>query len=87
MIEIAKRIHPNPSALTQGALKMHARNIAQVMGYQLNTPSDFVICWTPGGLEQGGTRTAIVFAKENNIPVYNLFNDGVEELIYQHINK
>ncbi|GAG46694.1 unnamed protein product, partial [marine sediment metagenome] len=39
-------------------------------------PVDFIICWTPGGREVGGTAQAIRIAKANHIKVFNL---AVEE--------
>jgi len=71
--ELVSRIHPAPGALSVGSWKLHMRNCNQVLGQDLKTPSDFLICWTKNGQEVGGTRTAIVLAKQNNIPVYNLF--------------
>jgi len=71
-LAIAERIHPNWSALKDEWKKLHARNVKQVLGDDLNTPSDFLICWTDKGEKKGGTRTAIILAEENNIPVFNL---------------
>lgn len=51
--------------------KLHARNCYQVLGKDLNTPSSFVICYTPKGAPVGGTRTAIKLAEMNDIPVFN----------------
>ena len=69
---IASRIHPAWNRLTAGAKKLHARNIHQVLGDDLKTPSQFLICWTRGGEPIGGTRTAIICAEMCHIPVYNL---------------
>lgn len=71
-MKIAKRIHPNWDAMGDFGKKLHARNIKQVLGNNLDTKSDFLICWTLDGKKIGGTRTAIVCAEENNIPVFNL---------------
>lgn len=54
------------------ALKLHARNVFQVLGKDLQTPSKLLICWTKGGKDVGGTATAIKLARMNNIKVYNL---------------
>lgn len=70
--EIAKSIHPNWKTLSYGAKKLHARNVHQVLGLDLQTPSKFVICWTKKGESVGGTRTAIELARKYNVPVYNL---------------
>lgn len=73
-MEIAAAIHPAWERCSQGARKLHARNIHQVLGPELNRPSDALICWTRNGELVGGTATAIRLAMRNNIPVYNLGN-------------
>lgn len=80
MIEIAKKIHPKWDALTPGGQKLHARNIGQVLGYNLNVMSSFLVCWTEDGKDSGGTRTAIVLAKSLQIPVFNLYNPNIPAL-------
>jgi len=70
--EIAERIHPAWNRMGKFGKGAHARNICQVFGLTLDKPVEFVICWTPNGKKVGGTRTAIVCAEENQIPVYNL---------------
>lgn len=77
---IAESLHPKWSELSQGAQKLMARNCCQILGQDLNTPSDLVVCWTKGGQEIGGTALAIKLAKKLNIPVFNFGSDGEEEL-------
>jgi hypothetical protein len=72
---IASRIHPTWDRLGDPAKRLHARNIHQVLGDDLKTPSRFLICWTEDGQLIGGTRTAIVCAKTYKVLVYNLGND------------
>lgn len=74
--KLVDEIHPAPHMLTYGARKLHMRNCYQVLGQDLNSPSSFVVCWTKGGKDIGGTRTAIMLARKYNIPVCNL---GIEE--------
>ena len=65
--------------LSQGALKLHLRNVNQVLGADLNTPSKFLICWAKmdkQGSPIGGTRTAWKIAEKYGIPCFNL---AVEE--------
>lgn len=77
---LASTIHPTWNKLSKGARSLVSRNMHQVLGQDLNTPSEFVICWTPDGCssektysrETGGTGTAITLASRNNIPVINL---------------
>lgn len=87
----AKKAHPYFEKLGDFARSAHARNAHQVLGDKLNDPVKFVVCWTPDGAEStdechstdvtGGTRTAIVIATMNNIPVFNLARpDGLSRL-------
>lgn len=75
-IQMASKFHPFYHNLKQGGQKLHARNCYQILGEDLKTPSEFVICWTPNGLETGGTSQAIRIAKAYKIKIYNL---GKEE--------
>jgi hypothetical protein len=59
--------------LSYGAKKLMARNCHQVLGQDLKTPVDFIVCWTKNGNINGGTGQALRIAKKLNIPVYNLF--------------
>ena len=69
---MAAEHHPNWDNLSQGARKLHARNSHQVMGQDLNSPSQFVLAWTPGGKGEGGTGQAIRLAKANGVQVLDL---------------
>lgn len=78
--EIAKQFHPYWHNLKQGARKLQARNSHQVLGKDLNTNSDFVICWTKNGKLKGGTSQALRIAMHYNIPIFNfgLYTDNLE---------
>lgn len=87
--QIAKQFHPAWNKLSNYAKKLHARNVFQVLGKDLNTPSRFVLCWTPDGCEShkqrsiktGGTGTAISIADYHNIKVINLYNSySIEDI-------
>lgn len=75
--QIAQKYHPYWHNLKQGARKLQARNSHQGLGKDLNTPSDFVICWTRGGKGSGGTGQMIRLANDYNIPVFDAgkYND------------
>lgn len=70
--EIAEEHHPYWHNLSDGARKLQARNSHQVLGWDLETPSKFVICWTKGGKGSGGTGQAIRIAKHYNIPIFDV---------------
>lgn len=48
---------------------MHARNMHQILGIDLKTPVDMVICWSPG---HGGTEQALRLARAYGIHIVNL---------------
>ena len=77
-------IHPKGQYLRGFAREAHIRNVYQVLGLDLKSPSNFLICWTPldfDGEPTGGTATAWKLAKVHKIPSYNLFvEDDLERL-------
>lgn len=70
--KVAASIHPMWTACDEYVRKLHGRNVQLVLGEKLDTPSEFVIAWTPEGTDRGGTRTGLVLAKNNSIPTFNL---------------
>lgn len=82
-LKIAEGLIPWWQKMDDYAQKLHARNVQQILGKNLDSPVKFVLCWTPDGKEIGGTRTAIVLAHEHHIPVFNFFNEQktLEQLI------
>ena len=77
---IAAEHHPAWDRCSEYARKLHARNVFQILGSDLSSPSKFVICWTPDGcynhatrsIRTGGTGTAISIAANYGVPVFNL---------------
>jgi len=88
-MNIASQYHNAWHLCNNYVKKLHGRNVFQILGRNLKTPSSFVICWTPDGCIHhntrtqltGGTGTAISIASMNKIPVFNLFNEKVKEHI------
>ncbi len=68
---IVRQFHPYWHNLKQGARRLQARNSHQVLGNDLSTPSDFIICWTKKGKGQGGTGQALRIAKHYSIPIFD----------------
>ena len=83
---IASEVHPAWDKCNEWARGMHSRNCHQILGYDLQSPVDAVICWTPNGKIQGGTATAIRIALKYNIPVFNLGTKDKESVL-QSIKK
>jgi len=77
---IARKFHPAWNRCSPYARRLHGRNSFQVLGDDLKTPSDFLICWTPDGClthedrrrATGGTGTAISIADWHKVKVFNL---------------
>ena len=74
--KIASKIHPAWDKCSDAAKKLHGRNIFQVLGKTLDDPSDLLICYTLDGKDVGGTRTAIVLARQYNIKIVNLGSES-----------
>lgn len=90
--KIASKHHPSWRFLRQNYHRaLHIRNVFQVLGYGLDTPSEFLVCWTPDGAETetskktGGTGTAIRIANTYGIPVFNLFNEDCLERLSDYL--
>lgn len=92
---IAAKHHPAWDKLSPFVKNLMARNVHAALGDDLNSPSEFVICWTPDGMnnikprtiQSGGTGHTLAIACENNIPIYNLKNvedvELLDNFIYQ----
>lgn len=84
-IRMAQKAHPAWHGCTPAARRMHTRNVFQVLGRDLETPSNFVVCWTEKGLGLGGTGQAIRIAKQESIPVFDLFHDRKKEEFMEYL--
>lgn len=87
-MDIASQFHPAWDMLSRGARALQARNVYQVLGKDLNTPSSFVMCWTADGIESGkttvktgGTGQALRIAIKRGIPIINLGKKHNENII------
>lgn len=74
MYDMAEKYHPYWHNLKDGAKKLHARNCSQVLGPDLKTPSQFIICYTKNGKLTGGTAQALRIANDYKIPIFNAGN-------------
>ena len=84
--KLAEKYHPNWNALSDGAKKMMVRNGYQVLGFDLNTPVEFIVCWTRDGKASGGTGQALRIAKDKGITIFNLYNENAYRELYKHLN-
>jgi hypothetical protein len=81
LLELARKHHPAWERCSPGAQRLHARNGCQILGLDLWTPVDMVVCWTKGGLGGGGTGQALRIARSYGIPIFDLAIKGkIQEL-------
>ena len=84
-MEIAADLHPAWDRCSRTVRKLHARNVAILLGETCDRPVDAVACWTPGGVVTGGTGLGIRIAEAHGIPVLNLGSisprDACERLV------
>jgi len=92
--EIASENHEAWEWLKPSIRKLMTRNVYQVLGYDLNTHSSFLICYTSDGCEHdetrtqktGGTGLAISVASKQGIPIFNLKNEASLKRVSKLIN-
>lgn len=79
--KIAQRYHPNWAALSDAGQRLQARNSHIALGWDLDDPVKFVLCWTPNGAVVGGTGQVLRMAADMNIPVFNMASIEMQEII------
>lgn len=79
------------NGLKKGGIELHVRNVYQVLGVDLQTPSKFLICYAiPIGcksLVRGGTNTAVQLAHYFKIPVINMATDVGRDRVQAFLQK
>jgi hypothetical protein len=75
--EMAAKYHPAWKRMGEPAKLLHGRNCYQILGKNLDTPVNFVLCYCPveNGELRGGTAQALRVALDYNIPIINLFKE------------
>lgn len=87
-VQIAAEVHPAWERLTGGARILHTRNVYQVLGQDLKSPSRLLLCWAPPSRQnhvKGGTNTAVQLARRHHVPVINLFGASSFNVIWERI--
>jgi len=76
---LASSHHPVWESLKDGAKMLHTRNVHQVLGLDVETPSAFLICYSLVNVQtgewRGGTGQALRVAHSLNIPHYNFADE------------
>ena len=88
-LAVACAAHPAFRRLTAEARLLAGRESHRILGADLRTPADFLVCWTPDGAEReaeigretGEAALAMALADRWSIPVFNLARaDALERL-------
>lgn len=72
---MASRSHPAWGNCSEGVRKLHTRNVHQLLGLNLDKPSDVLLYWAEtdyNGKPKGGTAMAVALADLNQIPTINM---------------
>lgn len=77
---LASKFHPAWKNLSPYVKKLMGRNSFQILGRDLDTPTGFVICWTPDGKIVGGTGQALRMANYYEIPIINFGSASFVEI-------
>ena len=93
-IALARKYHGSWDSVGMFGKRLHGRSPLQVLGRDLKTPSEVVICWTPDGIikhidrsiKTGGTGTAISIADAYEIQVFNIKREDHLEKILRWLN-
>lgn len=79
-MEVAAHFHPRWDPLPTFVKLLMGRNSYQLLGLNLKTKADFVICWTPDGHIVGGTGQALRMAAYYEIPVINFGSLSLQQV-------
>lgn len=85
--EIAEQFHPRWSRLNNTARLYMIRNSCQILGYTLDSPCDFVVCYTENGSLKGGTAQAMRIAIDRKIPILNYGSNSHEDIVDMLYNR
>ena len=89
-----RSVHPFQHRFKKSySVLLHSSSAYQVLGFDLNDPVEFVLCWTKLGSEseaelkshgwiEGVTGTVIALASRHNIPVFNLKKEDALHRFY-----
>ncbi|WP_240345042.1 hypothetical protein [Novosphingobium sp. THN1] len=82
---IAAAHHPAFAGLSAFVQALHTRNVFQVLGTSLDSPAEFVLCWTADGEASGGTGEALPIAASHGVPVFNLQRERERAHVERHL--
>lgn len=88
--DVASKLHPVWGRLTQGAQKLHSRNVYQVLDVGLDRPSELIVYWakpTSSGQVSGGTNMAVQIARQHKVLELNAFHSNVSDFMTRYVDE
>ena len=89
MEDIAFKLASKDYILRSRAAKLlHTRNVYQILGSSLKSPSQFLICWAKldkHGNIKGGTATTWNLAQKYDVPCFNLINEEDKQRLIKFV--
>ena len=82
---IAAAHHPGFAGLSAFVQALHTLGVFQVLGSSLDSPAEFVLCWTADGEASGGTGQALRIAASHGVPVFNLQRERERAHVERHL--
>lgn len=86
-LDLAASVHPAWNKCTEYAQLLHARNGYIILGKDLKSPVNYVICYQDERNKYGGTWQGIKIARSKGIRVYNLWRPKTRKAIEDRINE
>jgi len=83
--QLAPLFHPTWNDVGDAGQALMARNCMIILGKNLDTPVDFVECWTLGGEMLGGTAHALRLALSRGIPIKNYGTPVPSEVVKERL--
>jgi len=82
--ELTAKYHPTWHKCSPAARALHARNAHIILGFDLKTPVELVICWTKDASGSGGTGQGIRIALAYGIPIHDMGHPVVHRYYKHH---
>ena len=82
---IAAAHHPGFAGLSAFVQALHTLGVFQVLGSSLDSPAEFVLCWTADGEASGGTGQALRIAASHGVPAFNLQRPRTRAHVERHL--
>lgn len=84
---MAKAIHPAWERCSDGVKKLHTRNVCQILGKNLDDPTDLVLYWCKEnqGEPTGGTATAVNLGKHHGCNRVNMLHDTWKDILRPYL--